>query len=276
MNLITNMVLASSISSSVAFMGIHLNGGAIRATALDSKKGGDDGSMMTRRETLESWFVGAAAVSVGSFASPEEAAAFPNKISNKYDDRPKQKGSKPQKLGVATRKNLFNEDYQGLKPCGNGNGGAPNCFCSTDDIEDSPETNIPPFKWPSSVSSREDAFQQLYEVVKAYEPGQNEIDGGGFEIVTFDPKAGYIYAQFQSLKNGFIDDVEFAVVGDGKDNAVQLRSSSRLGFLDYGVNAIRVNYFADALQAKGWKAPGVELKTHQEYAAQNGVSGLLK
>ncbi len=68
--------------------------------------------------------------------------------------------------------------------------------------------------------------------MKAYEPGQSNIDGGGFDIVTFDPKAGYMYVQFESLKNGFIDDLELALVGDDKDkNAVQVRSSSRLGYV---------------------------------------------
>ena len=110
---------------------------------------------------------------------------------------------------------------------------APNCFCSTDPIEElPPNTNIPPFKWPSDgkISSREDAFRQLYEVVKAYEPGQSNIDGGGFDIVTYDPKGGYMYVQFQSLKNGYIDDLELAAIGDG-NNEVQIRSSSRLGYV---------------------------------------------
>ena len=178
---------------------------------------------------------------------------------------------------------------------------APNCFCSTDNIEDSPDTNIPPFKWPADkFSSQEDAFQQLYEVVQAYQPGQNNIDGGGFDIVKFDPKVGYIYVQFESLKNGYIDDLELAVVGDAKDNnAVQVRSSSRLGYvsltlllyyvssfclcisyviafylhykLDFGVNAKRINYLAKDLRAKGWDAPGVEFATHKGYAEENGV-----
>jgi len=112
---------------------------------------------------------------------------------------------------------------------------APNCFCSTDSVEDSPDTNIPPFKWPTNqLTSREAAFQQLYEVVKAYPPGQSNIDGGGFDIVTYDPKAGYIYVQFESLKNGYVDDFELAVIGDKNDgNVVQVRSSSRLGYVSF-------------------------------------------
>jgi hypothetical protein len=31
---------------------------------------------------------------------------------------------------------------------------------------------------------------------------------------TFDATKGYLYVQFQALKNGYIDDVEFAIVND--------------------------------------------------------------
>ena len=129
---------------------------------------------------------------------------------------------------------MAGEEYVGLKPCG----AAPNCFCSSDKADDSPDTSIPPFVFPAKLS-REEAFQQLSDVVKAYEPGQNGIDGGGFDIVTNDPKNGYIYVQFESLKNGYIDDVELASL-DEKSNEVQVRSSSRLGYLDFGVNSKRV------------------------------------
>ena len=89
--------------------------------------------------------------------------------------------------------------------------------------------------------------------------------------MTFDNKKEYIYVQFESLKNGFIDDVEFAVVGDEK-NTVQVRSSSRLGYLDFGVNAKRLNYLSKKLREKGWDAKGVELNTHRGYAEENQVT----
>lgn len=70
--------------------------------------------------------------------------------------------------------------------------------------------------------------------MKAYPPGQSNIDGGGFDIVTYDPKAGFIYVQFESLKNGYVDDFELAVIGDNSDsNLVQVRSSSRLGYVSF-------------------------------------------
>ena len=80
--------------------------------------------------------------------------------------------------------------------------------------------------------------------MKAYRPGQNNIDGGGFDIVTFDPKAGYMYVQFESLKFGFIDDFELAVVGDKSNNEVQVRSSSRLGYVSSIGNIILPIAFA--------------------------------
>lgn len=237
---------------------------ALPALAFNNVNTDASTSLFSRRETLAKSFAGIVAVA-GVLGTADKANAFPNKISDKYDDRPKQRGSKPKNLGIGKRKDMAGEEYVGLKECG----AAPNCFCSTDSIEDSPDTNIPPFKYDKSLS-RQDAFQQLYEVVKAYEPGQSNIDGGGFEIKTFDPDAPYIYVQYESLKNGYVDDLEFAMI-NRDDNVVQVRSASRLGYLDFGVNAKRINYLAKALREKGWDAPGVLLETHKGYAEENGV-----
>lgn len=192
---------------------------------------------------------------------------------------------------------MFGDEYLGLKHCS----AAPNCFCSTDDIEEDPEHSIPAWIWPEQISgvegsttTMEQAFIQLAEVVSSYEPGQSNIDGGGFKIITNEPKKGYLYVQFESLKNGYIDDVEFAYIdgfvpSSAKNNtdddddkkqqqreistegggSVQVRSSSRIGYLDYGVNAKRLNYIAEKLRQKGWDAKGVDYKTHQNYAILN-------
>ena len=74
-------------------------------------------------------------------------------------------------------------------------------------------------------------MDELLEIIQAYPPGQARIDKGGFSIIT--ARDDYLYVQFESLKIGFIYDVEFAVT----DGEVQVRSSSRIGFLDLGVNA---------------------------------------
>ena len=103
-------------------------------------------------------------------------------------------------------------------------------------------------------------MRELTEVVKAYAPGQGGIDGGGFQVVKTD--ADYLYTQFESLKYGFIDDVEFAVAESGD---VQVRSASRLGYLDFGVNAKRLNYLSSKLRALGWTAPQIDSTTHPSY-----------
>ena len=174
----------------------------------------------------------------------------------------------PPDLGVLPRTDVVGEEYKGLKHCG----AAPNCFCSTDTLEDDPAHSIPAWVWPQDLGSdKEKAFAQLTEVINAYEPGQSNIDGGGFKIVTYDPKKGYIYVQFESLKNGYIDDLELAYIDGMGDRSIQVRSSSRVGYLDFGVNAKRLNYIAKALRSKGWDAKGVDLDTHTNYAIQNDL-----
>ena len=127
--------------------------------------------------------------------------------------------------------------------------------------------------WPKELGDdgKEKAFAQLVEVLNAYKPGQGGIDGGGFKIIKSDLKNGYIYTQFESYKNGFIDDVEVAWIDGLGERAVQVRSSSRLGYLDYGVNAKRLNYIANDLRSKGWDAKGVDFDAHQNYAIENGL-----
>lgn len=163
---------------------------------------------------------------------------------------------------------MIGEEYAGLKNCGS----APNCFCSTDDPEDDPDHYIPAWIWPKDLDKAQ-AFVQLEDTIKAYEPGQGGVDGGGFQIVHSDTKKGYIYTQFEALKNGYIDDFEVAFIqgATGGEHAVQVRSSSRVGYLDFGVNAKRINYIAKQLRGQGWDAVGVDYDSHRNYAIQNEV-----
>jgi len=229
----------------------------------------NDETKSSRRQAIKDTIKFVSLVS-GTYSLP--AIAFPNKISDRYDDRPKRKGPQPKDLGLSKRKDMVGEEYIGLKNCG----AAPNCFCSTDSEEDDPSHSIKPWTWPASFGDDNvnEAFEQLCGVIRTYKPGQSNIDGGGFQIVNCDTSKGYIYVQFESLKNGFIDDFELAYLGDnGGIRQVQVRSSSRIGYLDYGVNAKRINYIAEALRESGWDAPGVDLKgQHRSYADENGIS----
>ena len=61
------------------------------------------------------------------------------------------------------------------------------------------------------------------------------------------------FARFMNGGKPFVDDLEFSV----EEASVCLRSSSRVGDSDFGVNAKRINWIAEKLRAKGWNAPGV-------------------
>ena len=53
-----------------------------------------------------------------------------------------------------------------------------------------------------------------------------------------DVQYAYIHAVYESPKMGYIDDVEFVFVADGK---VELRSNARLGYYDFKVNRQRID-----------------------------------
>ncbi len=53
-----------------------------------------------------------------------------------------------------------------------------------------------------------------------------------------EQQAAYLRAEFKTATMGFVDDVEFAL--DAKANAIQVRSASRLGVRDFGVNRRRI------------------------------------
>mmetsp|Transcript_26732 Transcript_26732/g.59800 ORF Transcript_26732/g.59800 Transcript_26732/m.59800 type:complete len:244 (-) Transcript_26732:353-1084(-) len=205
----------------------------------------------------------------GALFTPMAARAFENALPEaaKFTDRPKRKGPQPPDLGLAVRSvNQYGDESDGpvLKICK----GAPNCFSTSGDEEFDAASLIVPWKPPSGVTLAA-AAKQLEEVVAAYQPGQEGIDGGGFKIITapsVKPDGTYLYAQFEALKNGYIDDLEFAATKPGE---VQVRSSSRVGFLDMGVNAKRLNYISAKLRAKGWDAPVIDKKSHADYFIQN-------
>ena len=52
-----------------------------------------------------------------------------------------------------------------------------------------------------------------------------------------------------------------------------MRSSSRVGSTDFGVNAKRLNYIAAALRKDGWTIDEITPKTHVDYfeAANEGL-----
>ncbi|CAE7200174.1 hypothetical protein AK812_SmicGene5754 [Symbiodinium microadriaticum] len=193
----------------------------------------------------------AALLSVAQLGLPP-AEAFENRVAE-YKG-PKTPGSQPSGVGTGT-----------LSGCG----GAPNCFSSA------PGTDEDHFlePWLYASGGMAGAVADLQKALKDYPPGQQEIDGGGFEIKKMDLEKGYIYVQFESLKRGYIDDVEFLVKPTDKESGqVLVRSASRLGYLDLGVNAKRLNRLSQALRdvpGGRWTAPKISQALFPRYVSEN-------
>ncbi len=71
------------------------------------------------------------------------------------------------------------------------------------------------------------AFARLRDVVTAM-PGATVIEA----------RDGYLYAEFETRWMRFVDDVEFLLDGPGR--LIHVRSASRLGQRDFGVNRARI------------------------------------
>ena len=71
------------------------------------------------------------------------------------------------------------------------------------------------------------AWKKLRTIIAAFK---------GTKIIT--EHENYLYAEFSSDMFGFVDDVEFAL--DQKESLIQVRSASRLGVDDLGVNRKRI------------------------------------
>jgi len=213
-----------------------------------------------------------ALLTVSAALVPKRAGAFenrlpPDELELKYKS-PRTPGPKPTDLGP--RKGYA------LKPCIDGK---PHCFStSPEEFEDNDLFNtdsgqaaewlVTPFTYTKSLA---DAFEDLKGAIAIYPPGQRGIDGGGFKLITetATTNGAYLYVQFESLRKGYVDDMEFAL----SNGILNIRTSSRLGYLDLGVNAKRFNWFAQRLgQLNGWKTTPILSQAHEEYFALNRVS----
>lgn len=119
---------------------------------------------------------------------------------------------------------------------------------------------------PPAGKSKSEAITDLRDAIASYpKGGQSGVDCNGWDVAIDDlndkSSARVEYkscigpaAVSMNLGRPFVDDLKLEI---GEDGAVQVRSSSRIGSSDFGVNKKRVNYLAAALRAKGWDAPKV-------------------
>jgi uncharacterized protein (DUF1499 family) len=85
------------------------------------------------------------------------------------------------------------------------------------------------------------AFAEALEVAKSMP---------GWTIVATDANAGRIEASEQTRWFRFTDDVVIRVIGDGAGSRIDMRSTSRQGRSDYGVNAARIRAYMGALRKR--------------------------
>ena len=72
----------------------------------------------------------------------------------------------------------------------------------------------------------------------------------GWTIVASDLDAGRIEASQQSRWFRFTDDIVIRVVGAEAGSRIDMRSTSRQGLSDYGVNAARIRDYMSALRER--------------------------
>ena len=112
-------------------------------------------------------------------------------------------GTRPKDLGV---------NNGNLKPCP----GTPNCVSSQSDTAQEKIAPLPAVP-----------IAEVKKVVESME-----------RTTIIEETDNYLYAEFKSKLMGYVDDVEFYL--DPKENVIHVRSASRLGKSDLGVNRARV------------------------------------
>jgi len=229
-------------------------------------------SSLQRRELMKRATFALTSLVVGiTITAPHKSNAYDNAVPEyaQYIDKPKRRGNPPKDLGISPRttegkENLDEVTKPGLRTCD----GNPNCFSTTGDYELADRTQkgvdflIAPW-----IPSKDDPapLKTLSGVIQGYyKAGQGGIDGGGFGVIK--ETDSYLYLRFESLKKGFIDDVEFATTSTKETPGILVRSASRIGITDFGVNAIRLNSIAAVLvKEKGWSIAEITPVTHRDY-----------
>jgi uncharacterized protein (DUF1499 family) len=106
---------------------------------------------------------------------------------------------------------------------------SPNCVSSQ---SADPARFIEPLRY---TGDRADARQKLLDLLK---------DSNRTRLISVE--TDYIHAEFRSLIFNFVDDVEFYF--SSEDRIIHVRSASRTGYYDFGVNRRRVERLRGRLE----------------------------
>ncbi|MEI6724394.1 MAG: DUF1499 domain-containing protein, partial [Betaproteobacteria bacterium] len=85
---------------------------------------------------------------------------------------------------------------------------------------------------------------------RAFEAATASLTDLGLEISDFDPVQGRIEAVATSMLFGFKDDVVLRVAAQDGGTRIDIRSMSRVGRSDFGVNAKRIRAIGTKIRAK--------------------------
>lgn len=107
----------------------------------------------------------------------------------------------------------------------------------------------PPKRTPNNVNSQIDGSADAQHYIEplryagdarqAWAAVKRIVDGMQRAKVV-KSEADYLHAEFASKLMGFVDDAEFYL--DAKAGVIHVRSASRLGRRDFGVNRARIEY----------------------------------
>jgi uncharacterized protein (DUF1499 family) len=110
---------------------------------------------------------------------------------------------------------------------------SPNCVASQADPADATHF-IAPIAFKGDAGA---AWWALRQTVAASE-----------RVKIVDERDGYLRAEFATKLIGFVDDVEFLL--DAPARVIHVRSASRLGYRDFGVNRTRIEALRTRLAAR--------------------------
>ena len=132
-------------------------------------------------------------------------------------------GKRPQRLGKVKAEDGAGYQLYGAKP-------------NSENTVSSFATNANCAIAPLAAKDPGATWQKLEKIVAAMT---------GAKII--DAQADYLYAEFTTKLMGFVDDVEFLL--DASHHRIHVRSASRLGRKDFGVNRKRIEAIRHALNS---------------------------
>lgn len=129
-------------------------------------------------------------------------------------------------------------------------------FSRIDAPQQVPENPLP--ECPDSPNCARESFYFEVPAADVFEQAQAALEEMAAETtevvhVPGEGESGELKAVFRIPLFGFRDDVDIAVVpagGFGQDSWLHIRSASRTGYSDLGVNARRVNNFSKTLRKR--------------------------